>query len=322
MNRYRGIVGLLLVVLLAGLLTGCAFVGVNAPIEQPTPAEVQLVTQEPAASTPAVTPPSDIVARVNGQAIGRQEFERQVARFEAAMISQGYDFSGEPGKELDQQIRRQVLEAMIDELLIAQAAQEAGVIVTDEVVQQRIQNDIAAVGSEEAFRTWLSQNGMTLEEYQVMTRSTIITEEMVRRLANSLPQTLPQVHVRQILVANEADAQALRQQLEAGADFAELARAHSLDESTRSQGGDLGFVPLGQGVLLPAVEEAVKGLSAGQIAGPIASPYGYYIVQVVEAASEREVPAEMRQGLTQAHFQKWIEELRSKAQIERFLEAQ
>ncbi len=317
MNRC-GIAGLLLFALLAGLLAGCSASTANPPAE-PSPAEVQLVTQEPASSASAAAPPADIVARVNGQAIGRQEFERQVARFEAAMIGQGYDFSGEAGKELDQQIRRQVLEAMIDELLIAQAAQEAGVTVTDEVVQQRIQNDIAAVGSEEAFRAWLSQNGMTLEEYQVMTRSTILTEEMVRRLANSLPQTLPQVHVRQILVAAEADAQALRQQLEAGADFAELARTHSLDESTRGQGGDLGFIPLGQGVLLPAVEEAVKGLSAGQIAGPIASPYGYYLVQVVEAASEREVPAEMRQGLTQAYFQKWIEELRSKAQIERFL---
>jgi parvulin-like peptidyl-prolyl isomerase len=321
MNRHRGIAGLLLIALLAGLLAGCAASGANTPAE-PSPAEAQLVTQEPAPNTPAVTPPADIVARVNGQPIGRQEFERQVARFEAAMIGQGHDFSGEAGKELDQQIRRQVLEAMIDEMLIAQAAQAAGVTVTDEVIQQRIQNDIAAVGSEEAFRAWLTQNGMTMEEYQAMTRSTIITEEMVRRLANTLPQTMPQVHVRQILVATEAEAQALRQQLEAGADFAELARAHSLDESTRGQGGDLGFVPLGEGVLLPAVEEAVKGLSAGQIAGPIASPYGYYLVQVVEAVSEREVPAEVRQGLTQAHFQKWIEELRSKAQIERFLEAQ
>ncbi|MGC8827210.1 MAG: SurA N-terminal domain-containing protein, partial [Anaerolineae bacterium] len=267
MNRHRSTAGLLLIALLAGLLAGCAASAVSAPATPP-PAEVQLVTQEPASSTPAVvTPLADIVARVNGQAIGRQEFERQVARFEAAMIGQGYDFSGEAGKELDQQIRRQVLEAMIDEMLITQAAQAAGVTVTDEVVQQRLQNDIAAVGSEEAFRAWLSQNGMTMEEYQAMTRSTIITEEMVRRLANTLPQTMPQVHVRQILVATEAEAQALRQQLEAGVDFAELARAHSLDESTRGQGGDLGFVPLGEGVLLPAVEEAVKGLSAGQIAG-------------------------------------------------------
>lgn len=321
MTPSRGYVGVLLVILLAGLLAGCAAGAANFPTEaDATPA--QLVTEEPSSNSPAVPPPSDVVARVNGQPIGRQEFERQVARFEAAMIGQGYDFSGEEGKQLDQQIRRQVLEAMIDELLIIQAAQAAGVTVADDVIQQRIQNDIAAVGSEEALHAWLSQNGMTMEEYQAMTRAAILTEEMVRRLANDLPQTLPQVRLRQILVATEAEAQDLRRQLEAGADFSELARTHSLDESTRDSGGDLGFVPLGEGVLLPAVEEAVKGLSAGQIAGPIASPYGYYLVQVVEAASEQEVPAEMRQGLTQAHFQKWAEELRSKAQIERYLEAE
>lgn len=321
MNLSRRYVGFLLVILLAGLLAGCAGGTANSPAETETTL-AQLLTEEPSASSPAATAPSDVVARVNGQPIGRQEFERQVARFEAAMISQGYDFSGEEGKQLDQQIRRQVLEAMIDELLITQAAQAAGVTVTDDVIQQRIQNDIAAVGSEEAFRAWLSQNGMTMEEYHAVTRSAILTEEMVRRLANNLPQTLPQVHLRQILVATEAEAQELRRQAEAGTDFAELARAHSLDESTRDQGGDLGFVPLGEGVLLPAVEEAVKGLSAGQIAGPIASPYGYYLVQVVESTTEREVPADMRQGLTQAHFQKWVEELRSKAQIERYLEAE
>ncbi len=321
MNRFHTTVSVLLMILIAGILAGCAASGTSQSA-QAEPTLASLATELPPSISPAGSPSPEVVALVNGQPISRQEFERQVARFEAAMIGQGYDFSGPEGKQLDQQIRRQVLEAMIDEVLILQAAQAAGVAVTDDVVQQRIQNDIAAVGSEEAFRTWLSQNGMTLEEYQAMTRSAILTEEMVRRLAVSLPQTLPQIHVRQILVATEAEAQTLRQRLEAGADFAELARAHSLDESTRDQGGDLGFVPLGEGVLLPAVEEAVKGLSAGQIAGPIPSPYGYYLVQVVEEAAEREVPAEMRQGLTQAHFQKWVEELRSKAHIERYLEAE
>lgn len=315
MKGLRAIILCMLALVGLALSTGCGQPATEgaAAAELTLPAEANEAGEMPA-NTTAGTP--DVVALVNGQPIQRVEYERQVARFQAAMVSQGYSFSGEEGRDLSQQVSRQVLEAMIDQLLIEQEAEKAGVSVSEEVLNQRIQNDVAASGGEEAFNQWLSRNGMTMEEYREMTRSTILSEEMVRRLSNQLPDTMAQIHLRQILVATEEEAAHLRTQLDAGADFAELARQHSLDLSTRDQGGDMGFIPLGEGVLQPEVEAAVRDLPAGAIAGPIPSPYGYYLVKVEEPASQQALAPEVRQGLTHSHFMKWIEELRAASDIQ------
>lgn len=305
----------------------------STPATDPTPetgstpapgADVPDVTvTPPAVGQPDVTPAVDmpeVVAQVNGQAIERLQFERQVARFQAAMIGQGYSFSGEEGKEAAIQVRKQVLEAMIDQMLIEQAATAQGITVDDDVLRQRIQNDIDVGGGQEKFNSWLEMNGLTMEEYEAMMRSTIQTEEMILQLTAEIPEDMSQVHLRQILVATEQEAQHLRAQLDAGADFEQVAMENSLDESSRLQGGDRGFVPLGTTILPPELEEAVSGLAAGEIAGPIASSYGYYIVQVVEVQQARALSAEMRQGLTQESFIDWIQEQRMSASIERFVD--
>ena len=322
--RYRsGLIVLSLLMLLL-VLAGCAASASEpAPSESaagaeasPQPAERSVVAPAAASGGSA----GDVVATVNGQPIRRLEFERQVARFQAAMISQGHSFSGEEGKVAAQQVRKQVLEAMIDQLLIDQAAEREGITVSEGVLRQRIESDIEAGGGQERFEAWLETNGLTLDEYAQMMRSTILTEEMLYKLSAKIPDTLTQVHLRQILVASEREAADLRRQLDAGADFAELARAHSLDESSRSQGGDRGFVPLGTSVLPPELEAAVAGLGAGEIAGPIPSTYGDYLLQVGEVAPDRPLSPEMRQGLTQEAFINWIQEQRSQADIQRFID--
>ena len=277
----------------------------------------------PAGVQPEIAPETngpDVAATINGESVGRLDFERQVARFQAAMISQGYNFSGEEGKEAALQVRKQVLEAMIDQILIEQAAAARGIAISDDVMQQRIQNDIEAGGGQEKFDEWLQMNGMSMEEYEQMMRSTILTEEVIRQLGTEVPDSMAQVHLRQILVATESEAKDLLSQLEAGADFESLAETHSLDESSRAAGGDRGFVPLGASILPPEMEVVVKDLASGEIAGPIASSYGYYIVQVVEIEQARALSAEMRQGLTQDSFVDWIQSQRSEARIERFVD--
>jgi parvulin-like peptidyl-prolyl isomerase len=285
--------------------------------------ELPATSEPPASAQPEIAPETNgpaVVASINGQSIERLDFERQVARFQAAMIGQGHSFSGEEGKEAAMQVRKQVLEAMIDQILIEQAAAQRGIVVSDSVLQQRIATDIEAGGGQEKFDKWLEMNGLTMEEYEQMMRSTIQTEEMIRQLGTEIPDNMPQVHVRQILVASEDQARDVMNQLNGGADFETLARTYSLDESSRAAGGDRGFVPLGTSILPPELEAVMKNLSAGEIAGPISSSYGYYIVQVVEIQHARALSAEMRQGLTQESFIDWIQGQRMEANIQRFVD--
>ncbi|UCC72394.1 MAG: peptidyl-prolyl cis-trans isomerase [Gemmatimonadota bacterium] len=81
------------------------------------------------------------------------------------------------------------------------------------------------------------------------------------------------------------EAGRIRGELMGGADFEELARAHSRDPATATLGGDLGW--LERGTMLPEVEDAAFALGPGEISEPVLSRFGYHIVKLVEREDDR-----------------------------------
>lgn len=88
----------------------------------------------------------------------------------------------------------------------------------------------------------------------------------------------------------EARAAELVAEARDGADFAELAREHSDDEATASNGGDLG--PITRGRVLPEIEAVAFDLSAGDISDPVKSALGFHIIRVTEKEEETRQPLE------------------------------
>ncbi len=82
-----------------------------------------------------------------------------------------------------------------------------------------------------------------------------------------------------ILVATEQEAKDLKTQLDGGADFAELAKAHSSDGSAAG-GGDLGW--FGVGMMVKPFEDAVLKMKPGEIAGPVQSQFGFHLIKLLE----------------------------------------
>ena len=102
-----------------------------------------------------------------------------------------------------------------------------------------------------------------------------------------------QTHARHILVkiselTSEADARRriieLKERLDHGGKFEELAKLHSEDASA-SSGGDLGWVSPGDTV--PEFENAMKTLKPGQISEPVQTPFGWHLIQVLEHRTDR-----------------------------------
>ena len=99
------------------------------------------------------------------------------------------------------------------------------------------------------------------------------------------------LHARHILIESSGDgtqaqeqAQELIDQLDSGADFAQLARQYSDDTGSAQRGGDLGW--FGRGRMVEAFEEAAFGATPGEIVGPVESRFGYHIIEVLEQADE------------------------------------
>ncbi|TEU19484.1 MAG: hypothetical protein E3J21_03655 [Anaerolineales bacterium] len=283
--------------------------------EMPTAVE----TSSPTPTT-IPTPEKPLAARVNGQPILLTDYEKQVAQFETALSDQGLDLSGEEGQAALVQIHRQVLEAMINQLLIEQAAAREGTAISDEEVEARIQADIQAVGDESKFEQWLADNNLTHEDYKTILRSELIYGAVFERVTAAVPTSAEQVHVRYILLEGEEEAHKVLAQLQAGGDFTALAQEFSRDESTRESGGDVGWFPQGPELMPPEVEAAAFALEVGQTSGVVASQFGYYILQLLERDPDRPLSSEMRQNLKAQTFARWLEEQRASATIERFVE--
>jgi peptidyl-prolyl cis-trans isomerase D len=114
-----------------------------------------------------------------------------------------------------------------------------------------------------------------------------ITDDDVRAAYDSEVATAAndtERRARHILMASSDDAltkaNGLKQQLDNGADFTELARQYSDDIASRESGGDLGFAP--KGTFAPEFEAALDELAVNTVSEPIETQYGYHIIELLE----------------------------------------
>lgn len=285
----------------------------------PTPTKAAPVSS--ALTCPPVTPvPANapLAARVNGQGIPLELFNRLAAQAQAAMIQNGIDPKSAVGQETLKNIKFQLLEQLIDDVIVTQQAEYQAVKVTDADVNTRLAEMIQDAGGVEKLNEYLTKNQMTLSDLCTQMRANLISEIMFNRITAAFPTTAEQVHVRQILVSTPATAQTLRDRARRGEDFAALAKQYSLDETSKANGGDLGWVP--RGVLDPRLDAVIFDLPVGQVSDVITTNFGYHIVQVIAKDKARPLPPELLQEQRQRAFFEWLRVVRDSVKIERFVQ--
>ena len=98
------------------------------------------------------------------------------------------------------------------------------------------------------------------------------------KFKDAAPQT--EYNAAHILVQDEAKAKELKAQLDGGADFAELAKANSIDTGSGAVGGDLGW--FGLGMMVKPFEDAVVAAEVGKVSDPVQTDFGWHLVLVKE----------------------------------------
>ena len=120
----------------------------------------------------------------------------------------------------------------------------------------------------------------------------------------------------------------LRQEIEAGKDFAELAGVVSDDEGSVARGGDLGF--FGRGQMVAPFEEAAFALAPGELSGPVQTRYGWHLIKVEERLEEsggekvhaRHILLRYQPSrTTEDSLRSWAEVFQDQAAAERFAAA-
>jgi len=310
MVAWRGPVGIIRAVmaglrpfLLACLAGALWLAGCSAPSgldgTSPTPA------LPPSTSTAT---PAPLAALVNGEGILLADFEAEVARFEAAQAALGIDLA------TLEDYQGQVLQALIDRRLLAQGAQAEGMSLTEEEVLAETERLALDLGSADALEAWMAENSFNIESFTRGLKEDLLAAEMVARIAEGVPAETEQAHARHILVASREQAEALRDEVVAGTDFAELAAAFSLDLSTRPAGGDLGWFPPGY-LTTPEVETAAFSLGPGETSTVIESSLGFHIVQTIEREVRQLLPDALER-LQESAVETWLAEKRQASTIE------
>lgn len=127
----------------------------------------------------------------------------------------------------------------------------------------------------------------------------------------------PQAKVRHILVKEEAQAQELLKQIEAGGNFAELAAKNSMDARTAKDGGSMGWVDVKN--MTKEVSEAIAAAAPGKVIGPIPSKGGFHLMLIEEkrdAVPLEEVKETIRTRMREDIVTAYIEELKKAASIQ------
>ena len=158
--------------------------------------------------------------------------------------------------------------------------------------------------------------------------------KLIDQRGQGAAQTVTQTHARHILIkVNDSQSEAvaksriqqLKDRIDNGADFAEVAKAFSEDLSA-SKGGDLDWVYPGDTV--PEFERSMNALQANQISEPFLTNFGWHILQVLErreagiSADRNRVAARigLRQRKADEAYQQWLLQLRDTAYVEYRLE--
>jgi peptidyl-prolyl cis-trans isomerase C len=235
------------------------------------------------------------VATVNGKPISQSEFDLYVETVEQ-----------QARRPIAEEEKSQLLDQFISMRLAAEAAEKEG-ITKDAKVQDQLALARLNVLVDSGLQQWLEKHPVTDDE---------LRPEYDAQVAQ-MPR---EYHARHILVDDQAKAEEITKQLQAGADFAKVAEKNSKDPSGKS-GGDLGWFTLDS--MVQPFSDAVAALEPGQMtAEPVQSQFGWHIIKLedsraTEAPPFEEVKDRVKMIVQRKKLQNYLDELRKNAKIEK-----
>jgi peptidyl-prolyl cis-trans isomerase C len=235
---------------------------------------------------------------VNGAVIPQERVDIYVK----AALSQGQQDTPE--------LRKMVRDRVIDLEVLSQAAMSKGLDKQPDI-QQQIEST--------------RQNVLASALVQDYVKNNPITADAIKQGYDKMKEDMgsKEFDIRHILVKTEAEAKSIAAKLKKGAKFDKLAKESSMDAGSKDNGGDLGWVPVGNisNTYVKPFADAVLALKKGDISAPVESQFGWHIIQVkdvrdIKLPTMDELKPKLMQRLQQDAVKKYIADLRDKAKIE------
>lgn len=286
-----------------------------------------------------VQPLNRVVAIVDNDVVMQSQLDARLSEVQQTIAQRGAALPP------DDVLSQQVLERLIIENIQLQIGERSGIRITDEELNQAIGTIAQRNGmSIEQFRAALAKDGLSytdardqvrremiisrVRQRRVAERIQVTDQEVQNFLASDLGkmQLSEELRLANIIIpvsegasaeeiqAAERKARELYQQLQQGADFAQLAIAHSASE-TALEGGEMGWRKAGQ--LPPPFDTMLSALPVGQVTEPMRTPGGFIMIKLLE---KRGGDSQVRDEVNVRHILIKPSEIRSEAETKRLVE--
>lgn len=256
-----------------------------------------------------------IAATVGGQEISQRKLQNAIDHY---LQQQGTNVGAIRDPDRFKTIREKILDVLIGQELLWQAAHKDNIIADDDAVNQALRQYQAQFDNEVSFDIKLQEGGYNkttfrenlkhqlsaqkwIEEFVLKDVSVSDAEVHAFYLENKQQFTEPEtIRARHILIkvepgaSNEARENALellkgiKQEIDSGAELTSLAREKSQGPSA-ANGGDLGY--FGRGQMVAPFENAAFALAPGEVSGIVETRFGFHLIQLVDRKSPAQTTA-------------------------------
>lgn len=239
-----------------------------------------------------------VAAKVNGKSISLNDYNRRVeAQQKYQSEYKKDDFTTDEGRKKLSDLKKQVMDQMIEEKVIQEEAAKLDISVNSGEVDKEYENMAKANGGEEKLKEVYSKYyGYTKEQFKKYSIE---------------PKVLKQKVQEKIIDSDEVDSAAnqkaedLLKKIKSGEQFNEIAMKNSEDVGSASKGGDLGWIEKGK--MVAEFEKAAFALGVGEVSSVVKTTYGYHLIKKLEADKDNKYHAAHILIKTKV-FSEWVSE--------------
>ena len=277
----------------------------------------------------------DVAATVNGKPITIEDYEREYKmQAQQAMAQYGEDFlmqKSPDGKQTMGEIMRQnTLDNLVRFEIYKQDAEEKGIKITDKDVDAEYKKMVDMYGGEEKLQDALKENNLTADQMREYMKTNLLMQQYQQKMLKELEPTEEELkkhyeghkdefktaEASHILVKTKEEAEAIKKELDGGADFAKLAKEKSLDTGSAQNGGSLGQFSPGQ--MVKEFDEKVFSMKPGEISDPVKTQFGFHIIKLEKISNDfKGAKDAVKEAVIQEKFKEYNDKLEKKAKVKR-----